>query len=208
MKTQVCSVSANVLKGLLKVASKFDTRFYLNGIYFDVPNGRLVTTDGNALLIVKHKFAEMVSPFIMPRELIERALKLASAKAPDLIVSVTQEGARLRLLELSGVKGVSEALEIDAKYPDYARVVPLKLNGKSAAYNPEVLARVQNSIGLVRDTDQKAINAIEVVTNGDGPALVASKDPNILAVVMPWNIKAEGWALAALASFQLEAKAA
>src|SRR4051812_1800400 len=93
---KICTVPASTLKGLLQIAAKSDVRYYLNSIYFDVPNRRLVASDGHALIMVNQEFEVKCEPFILKREEVELALK---SKKYDVIVSCggdpSTSGARL-----------------------------------------------------------------------------------------------------------------
>lgn len=199
-----------ILRGLLNAAGKSDVRFYLNGIFFDTEKNRLVATDGT-ILLVSRPVIDIILPskppkgskpppgpvmsvagelpqipsFIMPRTLVERALKLVSKKAPT--VTITVSDGTPRDITLEGAGGSVTEKEIDGRYPQCERVIPLGTSGENGQYDPQLLASVQAGVCF----HGYGIPNVTLQHNGTGAAIMTGADPNILGVVMPWRA-AEG----------------
>ena len=68
------NIPARSFAAALKCAAKNDVRFYLNGVYLDLPKGRIVGTNGHVMFVGKIEAATLPA-VIVPRDLIESALK-------------------------------------------------------------------------------------------------------------------------------------
>lgn len=201
--TSVCNVPSHVLKGLLKAAANEDTRFYLVGVYFDTQAGKLVATDGHTMLVVRCPMEKSVAPFIVPRELIESAIKMGTKRAPLLTVSVQPRPGQSPLVFFNGAKGGVHGMGTDAKYPDWHRVVPATCSGEYAPYDPRLLAAIESGFALINDAgDNSDKRVVHIQMNGDGAAVAVTYDPTAFAVIMPQRPQreglAQGWIRAAL----------
>ena len=91
--TTTFTFEANVLKAHLMTAGKKDIRYYLNGIFIDVPNRKIVSTDGHCLLVTR--FAEdciegdSCEPFTISRDQVTLGLKACAKKMP-VVITYTQ----------------------------------------------------------------------------------------------------------------------
>lgn len=182
--SHVFTVKADTLRGLLKVAATKDVRYYLCGVYVDPANGCLVATDGHAMLLAKQEFESKLAPFVIPSKLIKSVLKHTKISASAVLVSVTDvEGSQWRQIRLDACKGFEIGSEIEGRYPDYRRVVPEKLSGKDAHYDPLQFAVLQEGISLVRG--QSSTQPVEIIRNGNGPAVVAGMSDEGFGILMP-----------------------
>ena len=79
--------------------------------------------------------------------------------------------------------GRFQAPAIDGKYPDYERVVPQKVSGEVAQYQPTLLLACDDAVRLYTLNRQVAV--IHVQHNGNSGALITATD--CLCVVMPFR---------------------
>lgn len=187
----VFTVKADTLRGLLKVAADKDTRFYLCGVYVDTEHGCLVATDGKAMLLAKQEFDAKPRPFVIPSKLIKSVLKYTKISAPNIHVSLAEvEGSSLRQIRMDACKGFEVAFEVDGRYPEYRRTVPLSPSGADAHYDAVQFAALQEGISLVRG---KASNQpVEIIRNGTGPGVVAGMTDEALGLLMPMRSLSDG----------------
>ena len=176
------TIKTNELKALLISAAKNDIRYYLNGVHFEsTPNGIIAaSTDGHRLLCINlpNEQAEGIKALI-PRALIEAAIKIKSAVKPDnAVINITIEGANVTLSSMG--QNVSGSLT-EGVFPDFRRVIPEKVSGiQGNEFNNEYLVDF-DKIG-------KLINGgkASVLQNDVGfSALVHFDNPNVIGVIMP-----------------------
>jgi len=125
-----------ILARIITAVSKEQTRYYLNGAYFEFNDGLKVTsTDGHRMLHYSVPGFEPsnVPSFIMPRKTVEI---LAKIKGGAWTLQYDDMRNRIRLSDgLSGLSITSKV--IDGTFPDYSRVFPkgpfnMKLVGTAA----------------------------------------------------------------------------
>ncbi len=122
---QAITLPINMLKAALISAGKKDARYYLNGICVD---GRtLVATDGSRLFAAKIPDDELVPDVIIPRDAVERALKIADKR--QVVIGLSHDP-----VAKTWVLGGLTFEPIDGKYPDWRRLIPkvLENNGATA----------------------------------------------------------------------------
>lgn len=194
-------IARNVLKAASLAMAVKDVRFYLVGMLIEC-NGRtarLVATDGDRMHIADaHQAtpcAPLAAPVIVPRALIEWALKnskpgqsieltatpqppVGSAPVPPLI-TVTAGGA-----SMSGPA-------IDGVFPDYSRVIPrTPPSGKVAQFNPRYVLDAYTAV--IEFAGSKPGENI-VTLQHDGPnaaGFMAYGDSGrgaFVAIIMPWR---------------------
>ncbi|MEM9286718.1 MAG: DNA polymerase III subunit beta [Pseudomonadota bacterium] len=107
-----------------------ETRFYLNGIYFNAPEpGRLevVATDGHRMGISRQAMPsgfEGMPSIIVPSAAIKVLQSLKPAQVQNaVLMSVNDQYARFQAT-VKGVRFVTITKLINASYPVYSRVVP------------------------------------------------------------------------------------
>ena len=112
------------LRAVRHAVSSEETRYYLNGVFFDFAAGKgpaLVATDGRVLA---HLALNLSNPppcgaFILPRKAVEI---LASFKGPGRWFLTENNGVVVFCEIDSGL--VVAAKSIDGAYPNYSRVIP------------------------------------------------------------------------------------
>ncbi len=102
-----------------------DVRYYLNGLLFDLQNGRLrcVATDGHRLAL-----AEILLPrsqisgkqIILPRKGVQELMGLLVNDEAEVELELAQNHLRLRRPEATFTSKL-----IDGKFPDYEAVIPI-----------------------------------------------------------------------------------
>lgn len=177
------TIETNALRALLPFAPKDDVRYYLNGIYVSPTRRVAVATDGHTLFCVRLADTTEAGPdFIVPRGLVEQALKAAGRKAVDMLLV---HDAVAKRCTFSGFGGEVPAAPIDGKFPDFDRVIPQKSSGEAAHYNPDYLVRARDSLRLINGETRASVKFATVHPNGDGPAIVTMGDCGAFALVMP-----------------------
>ena len=173
-------LSSKPLRALVHAVSKEQIRYYLGGVFVET-DGRTVTyaaTDGHILLANQHDCEPVDEPlvgkWIIPADICsDKRLKPAKRNPFDWIAFTEN----MTLADMI-VK------PIDGTFPDWRRVVPTKVTGEVAQYNPALLVKLQKA-GEVFDH-----NIPSVGYNGDGPALVTWAD-TLFGVIMPMRRAAE-----------------
>jgi len=185
MSTSV-NIPARAFAAALKCASKSDVRYYLNGVYLDFPKGRIVATNGHIMFVGQIERVD-VPAVIVPRELVESALRSLTKKARetfDIAVTIkvypeAESGTEITLAT-GGGSFVGQA--IYGKFPDYERVVPLKVSGELAQFDPAILLDCVDALRIYTGAYRNAAN---VQHNGNSAALLTAV--NCLCVAMPWR---------------------
>lgn len=151
--------------------SNEETRYYLNGVYMHTVSGqdgpmlRAVATDGHRLA----RF-EMLAPsgandmpgVIIPRKMVNEALRLALATEGDIAIDLSSQKIRLT----AGPTILLSKL-IVSQFPDYIRVIPTQ-NDKEAHID--------------RATLSGAIDRVSVVSSSRGSAIKLEFDTDRIAL--------------------------
>jgi DNA polymerase-3 subunit beta len=111
-----------------------DVRYFLNGLYLEVGNGRIkaVATDGHRMAIAdceSPKGTTLSTHVIVPRKAIQELARLLATDDGQLTLSFSQNRVRI---EATGAVITSKL--IDGKFPDYTKVIP-KNQGKQIPLN-------------------------------------------------------------------------
>ena len=180
------SVPVENIAAALIVAPKSDIRYYLNGVCFDVKAERIVTvaTDGHRLLIARG--GEVTVPdadekrheFTIPRDALEDVTRKVKG---GTVIYVQVDGEKIKLT--STARTIESAL-VDARFPDWRRIMPKKTDGVPAQYSPLYIADFQRVSKLFcRD------GMIHVGYNGLSPAVVTFPGTtSVVGVLMPYRI--------------------
>jgi DNA polymerase-3 subunit beta len=70
----------------------------------------------------------------------------------------------------------------DAKYPDWRRVIPDKVSGEAAQFNPEYIGRLAKAWACLHG---KRSPMVAIAHNGDSAALIGMDDSNFCGLIMP-----------------------
>jgi len=185
-------VNLKTMQALAKfIAPKADVRYYLNGVLLEVTDkGRYyVATCGHKLVAIRESRQEddIEGQYILPRDVI-LGIKLQKAgrnpiecaefnPGTDGKASITYCGTETRF-------GL-----VDGKFPDWRRVVPTKVSGEVAQFNPDYLVALRDcasaSVGIGK------LTSLFVSHNGNGPALAQCASGDWIAVIMPARTSSE-----------------
>ena len=190
MTTTKITLETNIVKAHLLIAPKSDIRYYLNGVYVDVANRRLVSTDGHCLLVTRFNDAciegDSCESFIISRDQLTIGLK-ACLKGMPIVIEYTQadnyldaEGRSCRPSPTLTVCNFSGS-PVDGKYPEYHRVVPTTINNELAQFNPELANCVSEALQLACNSKK---NSPTLFHNGNNPGVMILGSESF-GVVMP-----------------------
>jgi len=176
----------------LKAASRFmavkDIRYYLCGLLIESNpmESRLVATDGHTLIVNRcDAKGDNSGSFtgIIPADTVKTILswkppyKNAGDNIP-IVITAPDDAAGEHRVEWCG--NIALFKLIDAKFPDYRRVVPDKLSGEPAFYNPDYLVKVARAA----DDYGRKDSCFVLKYNGDS-AGVAVINNDCFVVIMP-----------------------
>jgi hypothetical protein len=177
------TIPASTLRAALTCAAKGDVRFYLNGVYLDLPKGRIISTTGAFLFAGKIDSADC-APVILPRQVIETALKALGKKNEKCFMcAVTIESGNVRI-EVPGA--IAAGACIDGRFPDYERIIPRETSGEAGQYDPSLLLGARDALNAY--TGHTHIG-YALMHNGEKPAVMADKD--CFVVVIPARLTAD-----------------
>ena len=132
---------ASALSRIAPFISNEETRYYLNGVYFDFSDAALVATNGHYLRIINGVIGEQFRSGILPT----MACNLISG-----FPSVSEFSFADSLAVFRSAGMVSVCRLIDGSYPDYARVVdPVRENDLEIEFAPlELKAALRRQIAF------------------------------------------------------------
>lgn len=150
-----------------------ETRYYLNGIYLHVIDGKLraVATDGHRLAL-----AETAAPagaagmpgIIVPRKTVAELQKLVSEA--DSAISIELSGVKMRI----GIGAVVLTSKlIDGTFPDYQRVIPQR-NDKLMTVERDEFARSVDRVSTISSERGRAVK----FALGDGKLTLSVNNPD------------------------------
>lgn len=176
------TIDTGVILGLLKIAPKKDVRYYLNDINVELDghDATLVATNGHMLAAVKCELVsenENYQNIIIPCSALDilklkprKKLVIDASTYPTLTFDYNGTGLRCNA--------------VDAKYPDWRRVIPKTVSGEAAMYNSDYIAAMAGALMLI--SGRKKVAEMTVLMNGSGPALITSPAAqNFVGVLMP-----------------------
>ncbi|MHB9880176.1 DNA polymerase III subunit beta [Pacificimonas sp. ICDLI1SI03] len=149
-----------------------ETRYYLNGIFLHVTDGKMfaVATDGHRLARVTLDApagTDGMPDVIVPRKCVAELRKLLDETEGDVEIGLSASKIRFR----TGTAVLTSKL-IDGTFPDYSRVIPTG-NDKLLRVDPKTLAEGVDRVSAIATDKTKAVK------------LSLEKDKIILAVTSP-----------------------
>ena len=172
------TVPVSHLKALRLHAAEKDVRYYLQGIYFDLPNGKLAATDGHRMMLVGTKTG--AGDFIAPNEFIDNIIKACKGRNAPESVEITFDSGTLSCEVLGAT---FKAVPVDGKFPDYQRVIPSSLSGEVSFINSEYLYDAAKALALIDGAKKQY--APYIAYNGNGPAIAYGGSDEALVILMP-----------------------
>ena len=173
----------SALRALTVLAAKDDIRYYLNGVLIEYSptTTRVVATNGHVMGIYNDaQENEGSGSFIIPRsalDLLKPANKLDQ-------VCITREGTGAGSISVIGGASVNFTA-VDGKFPDYVRVIPDKVTGEVAQFNPDYIADFKKAYKLL------GAKTFHIHHNGHGGAIVDFARDDFLGIIMPLRTGAE-----------------
>ena len=172
------TVPVTHLKALRMHSANSDVRYYLNGIYFDIANGKLVATDGHRMMLVgttaKH------GSFVAPNKFIDEIIKACKGRNAPESVEIRFECDKM---ECQVGDSTFRANAIDGEFPDYVRVIPESLSGEHSYINYEYVYDAAKALALIDGAKKQY--APTLVYNGTGAAIAHGASDTALVVLMP-----------------------
>lgn len=180
------TLTRSFLRAALITAAVGDVRYYLNGVLLELhPQvSFLVSTDGHRMTVLRHiepteGLTEGSVELILPAELVKL---VKSHRLYDCVTLTYDTDTKEVVIVDVGQQFSGKA--IDAKFPDWRRVVPHNVSGKPADFNADYLADLPRLRKELRPKGKH--NVVNVHYNGQGAALLSMEDcPAYLGVLMP-----------------------
>lgn len=186
------TIPRNALKAISLAMARNNICYYLNGLLLESSGDtvRLVATDGARMHLMDIEQSEPTAPLpdgvIIPRELVEWALKMPTKRAPGVTVSVVPTppadngAARPPVITVTAGSASMSAPAVDGRFPDYLCAIPRDLTGEAGQFNPRY---VLDAYLAVLEIAPSAVP--ELQHNGTGAALMTFG--RFAAVIMPWR---------------------
>lgn len=146
---------AAMIGHVVHAISSEETRYYLNGILFQVRDAQLhlVATDGHRLAVSQCDAPEGMADapdMIVPTKLVRLLLGLSDAAQIDFSASATKI-----TIDAGGVHVLGKL--IDGSYPDWTRVVPAK-NDTKVTVDAAALAESARRVALICSEKTRVVN--------------------------------------------------
>jgi DNA polymerase-3 subunit beta len=189
-------INLNVLKAVNEYAGKEQTRHYLHGVCLQVGDGSLTYIATNGLVLLAHRDetkADWTGEIIIPADII-KAIKIGKR---DNHVAMLERGDYPRgridmdkcTLHYNGVAVTFSP--IDGTFPNWRRVIPSEVDGVTAQFNGELLAKYVKTSKTLYDGTIPTVHH-----NGLSAACVTFPDDKTVGAVMPMKhcgTKLPGW---------------
>lgn len=191
------TVCAEVIAVLKLFAYNKNVRHYLNGINLEIGRNeaRLVASNGAMLgcFRVESEQPDVDAPLtniIIPNDLLkpikttglveitigERETKDNGPVSNVRPVTITYAG-----LSISGKT-------LDGEFPDFRRVIPSKVSGQPAQFDPRLIATLAKAWSILHGSNSP--HCVGIGFNGNDGALITLADENFVGVIMPLHPRA------------------
>lgn len=190
------TVRAEIIATLKLFAADKDVRYYLNGINLEIgaTESRLVATNGHSLgcFRVECKQPEVDAPLadiIIPNELL-KAIKPNGLVEITIGALETKDNGKGEEVPVSFSRPVTltyagmsmSGKTLDGKFPDWRRVIPSKVSGEPAQFNPAYVGTLAKAHATLHG---KKNPLVSIGFNGKDGALIGLGDENFVGVIMP-----------------------
>lgn len=196
MEIQI-TVPAEYLAVLKLFAADMDVRYYLNGIHLEIGREETLLVASNGAMLgcfrVESEQPDVDAPLtriIIPNNLltpikstgvVEIAIGEPETKENAEGEEVPVSNARPVKLTYAGLTMRGEAL--DGEFPDFRRVIPPKVSGRPAQFDPRYLGTLAKAWSILHSN--KGICAVGIGYNGEKAALIDLGVDNFVGVIMP-----------------------
>jgi DNA polymerase-3 subunit beta len=172
------AVLSQMIEGTMYAASQDETRYNLNGVYFEVvpetSRIRMVATDGHRLALVERTagsdLSGLASGVIVPRKGLAELKRLVDEEDADE-VEIGFEG-NSGLVKKGDVTLVMRLIE--GEFPNYKQVIP-KQSEHHLTVSAEALVRALRRVALLSAEHSRAVK----VELAEGKLLLSSKTPDL-----------------------------
>lgn len=191
------TVRAEAIAVLKLFAADKAVRYYLNGINLEIgrKETRLVATDGAMLgcFRVESEQPDVDAPLtniiipndllkpIKPTGLVEITIGELETKDNGKGEEVPVSNARPVTLTYAGLSMSGKT--VDGKFPDFRRVIPAKVSGQPAQFDPRFTGTLAKAWSILHGGKGPHLAAIGF--NGNDGALLDLADENFVGVIMP-----------------------
>ena len=148
-----------------------ETRYYLNGVYFEVDGGCLSATATNG-----HRLGNVKAPLpngaigmpgvIVPRAAIDDMIAFTERSGEDITVSLSNTYVRFAFNHF-----IVTSKLIDGSFPDYRRVVPLHADAKIVVMKSDLISCVKRVSAI--QSDRNYAIALSVAVDSDEMRLMS-----------------------------------
>jgi DNA polymerase-3 subunit beta len=209
-------VNLKALVAMLNLAAKEDVRYYLNGVMVETSEPgfvRYLATNGHQMGLYREKSQSTES--LNATEIILPAEKLKMIKLPkyithgiltveDAVIEHNVEKPRKCSLQYEDITLQFE--EIQGRFPDYKRVLPIEFNGEAAQFDPELINAFAKLGKVFVDKKTKVIPII--MHNGtDVSGVMIDGIPEFYGAIMSYKfneIKVPLWLIKDISENQIE----
>jgi len=121
--------------------SEEESRYTLNGVFYDVKKERLVATDGHMLAVLPHKAEASDVGGVIPTDAFRDARKLAKkAKKRKTDLAILQEADTITF-SVEGLQSATFDL-VKGQFPNYEAIIPKEIPKFTVALNAELLYKL------------------------------------------------------------------
>lgn len=172
----------SIIARIQTAVSKEETRYYLNGAYFEFDTGLKVTaTDGHRML---HFDAPDFEPsdmpaFILPRQTVEILAKMKGGRWTLFFDALRK---RVKLMDcMTGVTIVTKV--IDGSFPDYARIIP------KGPFNMKILGNAAECLAFAKQCASYGSERSKSVTIDS--ATLSMRPSDVAPLSIDWPVRVE-----------------
>ena len=177
-------IQGNYLKAASMFMDKNALRRDLNGVYAEVSDTQLIltATDGHRMVSIRLDVepGQRTTKFIIPGSLLKdvkpKLMTYLSISDDDKLITVKQEDWAKQSAPLDGV------------FPAYRRVIPQKISGEAANYNPQYLLDAAKAVNMLTG---RSTMSLAMSHNGSDAGVVEINDSNVIMIIMPIISKTE-----------------
>ena len=181
------TIPAKYIAVLKLFAAEKDMRSYLNGICLEIgrTESRLVAINGHMLGVfrVESDQPDIIDPLTSICIASDLLKHIKPAGDVEFVIGAPvsdTDGRREVRITYAGLSIVGHTT--DAKYPDWRRVIPDKVSGEAAQFNPEYIGRLAKAWACLHG---KRSPMVAIAHNGDSAALIGMDDSNFCGLIMP-----------------------
>lgn len=203
------NINRNALRAIALFAANDDVRYYLNAVCLQVRKDDvvLVATDGHRIAAYRLDKAKataqeeplLIGDYILPIAVVKQVKKAGRKDLPFVTVAITEPVIPEGLFAITDGEQTYGGKLVDAKFPEWLRVGPRSISGKTAQFNGHYVASFHKAIEILSGSSSPMVPVIG--HNGDSAATVRFSDERFFGMLMPVRASLEplksapAWAL-------------